>query len=153
MIQTFVVSVNWYAIMCEKSKYTSPARTQTSCRWAHGLSHMLTHWGRVTHKCVGNLTIIGPDNGLSPGRRQAIIRTNAGILLMEPLRTNFRWNFNRNSYIFNNENAFESVVWKMAAILSRPQCVKTFVFCMMSDDAEICHGLRVIIDMSTLVEL
>ena len=40
---------------------------------------MLTHWGRVTHICVGNLTIIGPDNGLSPGRRQAIIWTNAGI--------------------------------------------------------------------------
>ena len=33
----------------------------------------LTHWGRVTHICVGNLTIIGSDNGLSPGRRQAII--------------------------------------------------------------------------------
>ena len=32
----------------------------------------LTHWGRVTHICVGNLTIIGSDNGLSPGRRQAI---------------------------------------------------------------------------------
>ena len=32
-----------------------------------------THWGRVTHICVGNLTIISPDNGLSPGRRQAII--------------------------------------------------------------------------------
>ena len=26
----------------------------------------LTHWGRVTHICVGNLTIIGSDNGLSP---------------------------------------------------------------------------------------
>ena len=38
----------------------------------------LTHWGRVTHICVGNLTIIGPDNGLSPGRRQAIIWSNAG---------------------------------------------------------------------------
>ena len=25
----------------------------------------LTHWGRVTHICVGNLTIIGSDNGLS----------------------------------------------------------------------------------------
>ena len=48
-----------------------------------------THWGRVTHICVGNLTIIGPDNDLSPGRRQAIIRTNAGILLIEPLRANF----------------------------------------------------------------
>ena len=49
----------------------------------------LTHWGRVTHICVGNLTIIGPDNGLSPGRRQAIIWTNAGILLIGPWGTNF----------------------------------------------------------------
>ena len=48
----------------------------------------LTHWGRVTHICVDNLTIIGSDNGLSPGRRQAIIWTNAGILLIGPLRTN-----------------------------------------------------------------
>ena len=39
----------------------------------------LTHWGRVTHICVCNLTIIGWNNGLSPGRRQAIIWTNAGI--------------------------------------------------------------------------
>ena len=49
----------------------------------------LTHWGRVTHLCVGDLTSIGSDNGLSPGRRQAIIRTNAGILLIRPLGTNF----------------------------------------------------------------
>ena len=39
--------------------------------------------------CVGNLTIIGPDNGLSPGRRQAIIWTNAGLLLIGPWGTNF----------------------------------------------------------------
>ena len=50
---------------------------------------LLTHWGRVTHICVGSLTIIGSDNGLSPGRRQAIIWTNAGILLIGPLGTNF----------------------------------------------------------------
>ena len=50
---------------------------------------ILTHWGRVTHICIGNLTIIGSDNGLSPGRRQAIIWTNAGILLIGPLGTNF----------------------------------------------------------------
>ena len=36
-----------------------------------------------------NYTIMGSDNGLSPGRRQAIIGTNAGILLIGPLRTNF----------------------------------------------------------------
>ena len=49
----------------------------------------LTHWGRVTHICVSKLTVIGSDNGLSPDRRQAIIWTNAGLLLIEPLRTNF----------------------------------------------------------------
>ena len=49
----------------------------------------LTHWGRVTHICVSKLTIIGSDNGLAPGRRQAIILTNAGIILIEPLGTNF----------------------------------------------------------------
>ena len=48
----------------------------------------LTHWGRMTHICVGKLTTIGSDNGLSPGRRQAIIWTNAGIFLIEPLETN-----------------------------------------------------------------
>ena len=36
-----------------------------------------------------------------------------------------QWNFNRNSNIFIQENAFESVVCEMAAMLSRPQCVKT----------------------------
>ena len=50
---------------------------------------VLTHWDWVTHICVGNLTIIGSDNGLSPGRRQAIIWTNVGILLIGPLGTNF----------------------------------------------------------------
>ena len=49
----------------------------------------LTHWGRLTHICVNKLTIIGSDNGLSLGRRQAIIWTNVGILLIRPLGTNF----------------------------------------------------------------
>ena len=49
----------------------------------------LTHWSRVTHIYVGNRTIIVSDNGLSPCRRQAIIWTNAWILLIVPLGTNF----------------------------------------------------------------
>ena len=49
----------------------------------------LTHWGRVTHISVGNLIIIGSDNGWAPGRRQAIIWTNAGLLLIRTLGTNF----------------------------------------------------------------
>ena len=51
--------------------------------------HILTHWGRVTHICVDDLTIIGSDNGLSPWRRQAIIWINAVLLLIGPLGTNF----------------------------------------------------------------
>ena len=47
----------------------------------------LTHWGRVRHICVSKLAIIGSDNGLSPGRCQAIIWTNARILLIGPLKT------------------------------------------------------------------
>ena len=43
----------------------------------------------MTHKCVSKLTIIGSDNGLWPGRRQAIICTNAGILLFSLIETNF----------------------------------------------------------------
>ena len=31
------------------------------------------------------------------------------------------------SFIFIQENAYENVIWKMAAILSRPQYVKTAV--------------------------
>ena len=48
----------------------------------------LIHWGRVTHICVTKLTIIGLDNGLSPGRRQAIIWTSTEILLIGALGTN-----------------------------------------------------------------
>ena len=43
----------------------------------------------MTHICVSKLTIIGSDNGLSPDQRQAIIWTNAGILLTGPLGTKF----------------------------------------------------------------
>ena len=52
-------------------------------------SYILTHWGRVTHICVSKLTIIASNNGLSPDRRQAIIWTNAGLLLIGPLGANF----------------------------------------------------------------
>ena len=43
----------------------------------------------MTHICVSKLAIIGSDNGLSPGRREAVNWTNAGILLIRTLGTNF----------------------------------------------------------------
>ena len=52
----------------------------------------LIHSGQVTPTCNGNLTNIGSDNGLSPCRHRAIIWTNAGMLSVEPLGTNFSEN-------------------------------------------------------------
>ena len=52
----------------------------------HNVNSFEAEWG--IYASVNN-TIIGSDNGLSPGWRQAIIWTNAGILFIRPLGTNF----------------------------------------------------------------
>ena len=76
----------------------------------------------MTHKCVSKLTIVGLDNGLSPGRCQAIIWTNAGILLIGPLRINFSEILIEN-HIFIQENAFENVVCDIVGhFVSIPMC-------------------------------
>ena len=69
--------------------YKKPALVQVMVGLPQATNHYLNPLRPVTHICIGNLTIIGSDNGLSPGRRQAIIWTNAGILLIGPLGTNF----------------------------------------------------------------
>ena len=73
-------------------RYLTNASLQRVPRSPWGFISMLTHWSRVTHICVRKLTNIASDNGLSPGRRQAIIWTNAGILLIGPIATNFSEN-------------------------------------------------------------
>ena len=60
-----------------------------NCQWWAYINLVLTLWGRVTYICVCKLTTVGSDNGLLPGQRQAIFGTNAGILLIGPLATNF----------------------------------------------------------------
>ena len=80
--------------------------------------NVLTHWGRVTHICVNKLTIIGSDNGLSPGRRQAIIWTNAGILLIGPLETNFS-----EILIRIQAFSFKKMHLKMSSGKWRPSCL------------------------------
>ena len=73
----------WLAPMIHGMHGSSKCRYVTDIIWPGRLLCRLddlTHWGRVTHICVGKLVIIGSDNGLSPDRRQAIISTNAGLL-------------------------------------------------------------------------
>ena len=67
----------------------------------------LTHWGRVTHICIGKLAIIGSDNGLAPDRRRAIIWTNAGIFI-EPLERIVSEILNEISYILYKKTRLEN---------------------------------------------
>ena len=78
----------------------------------------LSHWGRVTHICVSKLTSIGSDNGLSPCRRQAIMWTNAGILLIRTIWTNV-------SEILSEIRAssFKKMDLKMSSAKWRPFCL------------------------------
>ena len=64
--------------------------------WSVVLKYVVTHWSQETHICVSKLTIIGSDNALSPGRRRAIIWTNAGISLIRIFGTKLQWKFKRN---------------------------------------------------------
>ena len=78
----------------------------------------LTHWGRVTHICVSELTRIGSYDGLSPGRRQAIIWINAGILSIGPLGTNF------------SEILFEMLAFSFDKMRLKMSSVKWQPFCL-----------------------
>ena len=77
----------------------------------------------MTHICVSKLTIIGLDNGVSPGRRQAIIWTDAGILLIGPVETNFREILIEINIFSFKKMELKASSCETAAILSRPQCV------------------------------
>ena len=80
-----VITVNFLQIPYKKN---IPFLSPIVARYEVHVISVLT-WGRVMYICVSKLTIIGSDNGLSPGWRQAIIWTNAGILLIGPLGINF----------------------------------------------------------------
>ena len=83
----------YHTVLCTKIKHISYGIWDT---WFNVLfvfclieQACLTHFGWVTKICVSKLTLICSDNGLSPDRRQAIIWTNAGILSIGPMGTNF----------------------------------------------------------------
>ena len=76
----------WYKVPLAESASSTIIDVPES---QHTWKVSLTHWGRATHIWVSKLTIIGSDNGLSPGQRQAIIWTNVGISLFWSLGTNF----------------------------------------------------------------
>ena len=91
--------------------------------WNFVQSTYLTHSGQAMPICVSKVIIIGSDYGLSPGWCQAIIWTNARILLLGPQGTNFSEISTKIHTSSLRKMCLKNMVWKMLAILSRPQCV------------------------------
>ena len=75
----------------------------------------LTHWGRVACTCASKLNIIASDNGLSSGRRQAIIWNTPGILLIWPIGTYFI-----EMLIEIHTFSFKKIHMKISSVKSRP---------------------------------
>ena len=91
-------------------------------------------WGWVTNICISN-------PGYHCFRKWPVACTVPSHYLNQcwnivnwTPRNKLQWTLNWNSYIFIQENACENVVWTMAAILSRPQCVKKrlWICCQLS---------------------
>ena len=100
------------------------------------LSRALNHWGWVTHICVSRLTIIGSDNGLPPDWRQTIIWTNAGILLIGPLGTNFSEILIK-ILIFS----FKKMRLKVSSAKRRPFCLGLNVLIMITLSRALIAGV------------
>ena len=136
-----IVHVGIFLNMCfikqETSKFLGKYTCTVHCRnFVHHSCLLLTHWCRVTHICVGNPTIIGSDNGLAPGKRQAIILTNAGILLIRILGTNF-------SEILSEIHAFSFK--KMHSKLSSRQWRQFCLDLNMSTQSRGTNGLDIVL--------
>ena len=79
---------------------------------AWSISWILTRWGGVMHICMSKLSQY---------------MNQCCHIVYWILRSKLQWNYNRNSYIFIQENVFENVVCEIVAILSQPQCVKSIL--------------------------
>ena len=105
------------AMMCNCWGITKPSPSMGMKLSSHNSFIRITHWGRVTHVYVSKIIIIGSVNGLSPGWHPTIIWTNAGIMLIGPLGTNFSQILIENIYI-----VIQKMHFKMSSANWRPSC-------------------------------
>ena len=104
-----------YHFVIDSAKNVSINNVMSHYHHCHGPHWYLTRWGRMTHVGVSKLNIADSDNGLSPDRRQAIILTNAGILLIWRLGINFS-----EMFIKIHTFLFEKMHLKMTSAKWRP---------------------------------
>ena len=76
----------------------------------------------MTHICISKLTIIGSDNGLSPGRRLSHYLNQWRNIVNWTLKKKLQWNFNQNSKF-----SFKKIQLKMTSVKWRPFCLSLIV--------------------------
>ena len=102
----------------------------------------LTPVGRVTHVCVSTLTIIGSDNGLSPGRCQTILWTN-GVLLIRTSVTNFSEPSAKFIYFHSIKCIWKCRLQNGGHFVSASMCLyHTLTSCVNSADTYTCITLQ-----------
>ena len=99
-----------------KALIENPFRYDRTCQVPVGVINSLRP--SDAYVCVSKSTIIGSDNGLSPGRRQAIIWTSAGILLIRSLGTHF------------NEMLIEILIFSFMKMRLKVSSAKWRPFCL-----------------------
>ena len=92
-------------------------------------ANVLSHWGRVTHICVGKLTNFVSDNGLLSGRRQGHYLNQCWNIVNWTLRENLQWNL----IGIIEENAL-----KMSSTKWRPFCLSLNVLNKRNMSTALC---------------
>ena len=106
----------WYQFPCVTHKNVSYFRL-----W-YWLT--LTHLPLQPHICVGELCQHWLRLWLVACSAPSHYLNQCWLIVIWTLRNKLLWNLNRNTKFFLHENAFENVVWEMAAILARGRGVK-----------------------------
>ena len=109
-------------------------------------NNIAQQWNMMTSSngnisCISKLTIIGSDNGLLPGRLQAIYLNQCWNIFNSNLRNKPHWNFKQNHYIFIQD------IWKYrlrngSNFASASMCQRRYGVSLVgsiSDLCSICH--------------
>ena len=144
-----IKDISWYSELCFTYlccyMFSKLASSCCKCDWTWAYDINSSPPSACVRASVNHVSI-GSDNGVSPIQCQAIIQTNAGLLSIRPLRTNF------SEILIKIQNAsfkkmhLKMSSAKMAAILYRGRWVKSL-------SAKLClqrHGHGAIIDMTSL---
>ena len=133
----WIIQFIWYvmkmytSILCNFSTWYINLRRFLVGHFRKALLYIgFNHWGGMTHICVSNLIINGSDNGLPPERRQIIIWTNPGILLIKPLGTKL------------TEILIEIYIFPFKEIHLKTLSAKWWPFCLGFNDI-VCVLLRI----------